>query len=146
MASTSPTQSEPDWVKRWPEAFAIVTDFFPETKPKDGSPACRPLLIMQVLRSRTTGGIFLRVAYGTSKVRFPERAGVDLIVQNLSDLEACGLLTPTRFVVDPADQIVRPWSSEHFAPWGGSGAPRRGRLPEPLIREYAWLMAAHLRS
>ncbi len=127
MASTTPTPSAPEWVSRWPEAFAIVTGFFPEKRPKDGSLACRPLLVTQVLRRKDDGSVHLRVAYGTSKVKFPERANDDLIVQNLSDLDACGLMTPTRFVIAPDYQIIRPWSEEFFRPWGGSPSPRRGK-------------------
>jgi hypothetical protein len=138
--------SVPEWVGRWPEAFSIVTGFFPETRPKDGKLKCRPLLVTQVLRRKSDNQIHLRVAYGTSKLRFPDRAGRDLIVQNISDMNECGLMTPTRFVVAPNDQIIRPWTAEHFQPWGASGTPRRGRLPDSLIHEYAWLMVQHLKS
>jgi hypothetical protein len=143
MASTSRTKT-PDWVSRPPQAFSIVTGFFPETKPKGDAPACRPLLVTQVLRSRRTGEVALRVAYGTSRTKFPQRANIDLIVQNLSDLDECGLQTATRFVVAPDTQIIRPWTPEFFCPWGGSPSPRRGHLPVDLQREYAWLMANHL--
>ena len=145
MASTTPTGA-PDWVRRWPEAYAIVTGYIPEKKPKGGQPKCRPLLVTQVLRSKKTSGIFLRVAYGTSQMRFPDRAGSDLIVQNISDMDACGLQTPTRFVLDPDEQFIMPWDAHHFAPWGGSGTPRRGKLTEQLQKEYAWLMSMYLRS
>lgn len=146
MASITPTQQEPEWVKRRPEAFSIVTGFFPETKPKDGKASCRPLLITQVLRHKETGQIAMRVAYGTSKIRFPEAANRDLIVQNISDLDACGLMTPTRFVVNPKNQIVRPWTQDFFRPWGAALSPRRGKLTQDLQHEYAWLMAQYLRS
>lgn len=144
MASTSPTPSAPDWVARWPEAFAIVTGFIKERKPKGGVSACRPLLVTQVLRSRVDGSIALRVAHGTSKTKFPERANIDLIIQNISDLDECGLMTPTRFVVDPQDQFILKWNADNFRPWGGCSTPRRGRLPESLQREYAWLMMQYL--
>jgi hypothetical protein len=136
----------PDWLRRWPEAFAIVTGFFPETKPREGGAMCRPLLVTQVKRRKSDGSIFLRIAYGTSQVRFPEKANTDLIVQNVSDLDECGLMTPTRFVIEPAQQVIRSWDEEHFKPWGGSSTPRRGRLPDHLQHEYAFLMAQHLRS
>lgn len=144
MANPTPTTSAPDWVARWPEAYAIVTGFYPESKPKGGAPQCRPLLVTQVLRGRTTGKIALRIAYGTSITRFPERAGIDLIIQNISDLDACGLQSPTRFVIAPKDQIVRQWTPEFFRPWGGCSTPRRGKLPPDLQHEYAWLMARYL--
>lgn len=145
MGSTTPTAA-PDWLRRWPEAYAIVTGYIPEKKPEGGHAKCRPLLVTQVLRSSKADGLFLRVAYGTSKLKFPERAGSDLIIQNISDLNACGLQTPTRFVVDPEQQFVSPWDQEHFAPWGGSGTPRRGRLTSELEREYVWLVTQYLRS
>lgn len=144
MGLTSPTPNAPEWLKRWPEAFSIVTGFFPEKQPKGGVPACRPLLVTQVLRSKLDQSIALRVAYGTSKTRFPERMNQDLIIQNISDLDACGLMTPTRFVINPRDQIIRPWTQEYFKPWGGCPSPRRGKLTEELQKDYAWLIAQHL--
>jgi hypothetical protein len=146
MGSTTPTTPTPEWVKRWPEAYAIVTGYIPEKQPKGVHPKCRPLLVTQVLRSKQTGIIHLRVAYGTSQIRFPERATSDLIIQNISDMDACGLQTPTRFVINPSEQYIMPWDEYHFAPWGATGTPRRGRLTDELQREYAWLMAACLRS
>ena len=95
----------PDWVKVPPQAYSVVTGFFPETNPKDGSPDCRPLLVTQVLQSQT-GATAVRVCYGTTKLRFPQKANVDLIVQNSSDLDECGLLRPTRFVLDPEQQVI----------------------------------------
>jgi len=61
-------------------------------------------------------------------------------------MDACGLQTPTRFVLDPDEQFIMPWDEHHFAPWGGSGTPRRGKLTEQLQKEYAWLMSMYLRS
>lgn len=134
----------PEWVKVPPQAYSIVTGFFPEIKPKDGSPDCRPLLVTQVLQSRTTGATAVRVCYGTTKLRFPQRANIDLIVQNSSDLDACGLLRPTRFIIDPSQQVILRWGETHFQPWTGYGHPRRGMLPLDLQKEYAWLMAQYL--
>lgn len=145
MASNSPTKNVPDWVGRWPEAFAVVTGFFPEARPKGGKPDCRPLLVTQVLRAKSSGAIHLRIAYGTSKIKLQKYANRDLIIQNLSDLDACGLMTPTRFVIEPRSQLVREWTPENFAPWGGCNSPRRGRLPDHLKHEYAWLMAQYPR-
>ena len=144
MASTTPTPDAPDWVRRWPDVYSIVTGYIPEKKPEGGKPKCRPLLVTQVLRKKGDGRIYLRVAYGTSKIKLLERAGSDLIVQNIDDLDACGLMTPTRFVINPADQFIRPWDADHFAPWGGSGTPRRGKLTDEMQREYAWLMSQYL--
>lgn len=144
MGSYFPMTNAPDWVGRWPSAYSIVTGYFPETKPREGGPVCRPLLVTQILRNKSTGAIALRIAYGTSKIRFPEKANADLIIQNLSDLDDCGLKSPTRFVINPNQQIIRPWTTEFFAPWGGSGTPRRGQLPTHLQKEYAWLMTQYL--
>ncbi len=133
----------PEWVKVPPQAYSIVTGYFPETKPKDGSPDCRPLLVTQVLQSNS-GATAVRVCYGTTKLKFPRRANDDLIVQNSSDLDACGLLRPTRFVVDPSQQVVLRWDKKHFKPWSGCSHPRRGMLPLDLQKDYAWLMSQHL--
>lgn len=134
----------PEWVKVPPQAYSIVTGFYPETKPKDGSPDCRPLLVTQVLQSKQTGKIALRVCYGTTQLKFPQRASIDLIVQNSSDLDACGLLRPTRFVIDPSQQVILRWDEVQFKPWSGYTHPRRGMLPLDLQKEYAWLMSQHL--
>lgn len=134
----------PEWVKVPPQAYSIVTGFYPETKPKDGSLDCRPLLVTQVLQSSKTGETAVRVCYGTTKLKFPQRANLDLIVQNSSDLDACGLLRPTRFVVDPSQQVILHWGDTHFMPWTGCLHPRRGMLPLDLQKDYAWLMAQHL--
>jgi hypothetical protein len=133
----------PDWVKVPPQAYSVVTGFFPETNPKDGSPDCRPLLVTQVLQSQT-GATAVRVCYGTTKLRFPQKANVDLIVQNSSDLDEGGLLRPTRFVLDPEQQVILRWNEVNFRPWSNCGHPRRGSLPLDLQKEYAWLMAQHL--
>lgn len=134
----------PEWVKVPPQAYSIVTGFYPETKPKDGSPDCRPLLVTQVLQSKKTGETAVRVCYGTTKLKFPQRANIDLIVQNSSDLDACGLLRPTRFVVDPSQQVILRWGDTYFKPWTGCAHPRLGMLPLDLQKDYAWLMAQHL--
>lgn len=118
----------PDWLARPPRAYDIVTGYFPETRSKGGSPDCRPLLVTQLLQSKATGAVSARVAYGTTKTRFPQLADADLIVQNSSDLDACGLLRPTRFVLDPAQQLILPWSTENSEPWTGCRHPRRGTL------------------
>lgn len=144
MVLTTPMPSPPDWLSRPPQAYSIITGFFPETKPKDGSPDCRPLLVTQVLQG-SAGSIALRVCYGTTKVLFPQKANEDLIIQNSSDLDECGLLRATRFVIDPRQQVPLLWSEDNFCLWSGCSHPRRGRLPEHLQREYAWLMAQHLR-
>jgi hypothetical protein len=127
-----------------PQVYDIVTGFFPEKKPKGGTPDRRPLLVTQVLRSRKTGAIAVRVAYGTSQLRFPDRLGRDLIVQNMSDMDECGLQRPTRFVVTPDQQQLLIWDESNFAPWGAAPSPRRGRLTLDLQKEYAWLMSGHL--
>ncbi|MBM1814540.1 hypothetical protein JQX09_18205 [Sulfitobacter pseudonitzschiae] len=136
-------KNSPEWVKVPPQAYSIVTGYFPETKPKDGSPDCRPLLVTQVLQSRS-GATAVRVCYGTTKLKFPQKANIDLIVQNSSDLDGCGLLRPTRFVIDPSQQTVLLWGDKYFEPWSGSKHPRRGMLPLDLQKEFAWLMAQHL--
>lgn len=140
----SPMPSVPEWLSRPPQAYSIVTGFFPETKPKGGTPDCRPLLVTQVLQG-SKGRIALRVCYGTTKVLFPQKANEDLIIQNSSDLDQCGLLRATRFVVDPRQQVPLIWATDNFMPWGNGPHPRRGSLPEHLQKEYAWLMAQHLR-
>jgi hypothetical protein len=104
------------------------------------------LLVTQVLRGRQTGRIAVRVAYGTSVLRFPEKQSSDLIIQNISDMDECGLQRPTRFVLAPDQQELLIWDATNFAPWGGSGSPRRGRLPLDLQKDYVWIMATYLRQ
>ncbi|WP_339112804.1 hypothetical protein [Thioclava sp. GXIMD2076] len=134
----------PNWAQQPPTAYSIVTGFFPEAKPEGGTAKCRPLLVMQVLQGKSSGKIALRVCYGTTKVKFPQRANIDLIIQNSSDLDACGLLRATRFVIDPKQQTLLEWNADNFCLWSGTQSPRRGQLPEHLQKEVAWLMMQHL--
>lgn len=138
--------STPNWVHRPPQAYDIVTGFFPETSPEGGTPKCRPLLVTQTYRVK--GGsnrIVLRVAYGTSLKKAPhEYDDRDLVIYNSSELNQCGLLTPTRFVCDPSQQTLLEWNQENFCTWSGETHPRRGALSNDMQREYAWVMTKYL--
>lgn len=125
----------PDWIAAHPHSFDIVTGFFPETRPKPTwADNPRPMLVVGVFRSKSSGRVWVRVAYGTSqveKVRPP-----NLIIGNMSHLDALNLPKPTAFVIHPGNQwAIIPWSEEHFAPWSSFATPIISRLPKEM-QEY----------
>lgn len=119
----------PDWTAAPPRNFDIVTGFFPEARPKPNwAENPRPMLVAGVFRSRSTSRIMVRVAYGTSqveKIRHP-----NLIIGNLSHLNALNLARQTAFVIHPGSQwAILPWTDEHFMPWTQFQTPVISRLP-----------------
>lgn len=122
----------PDWTAVPPRNFDIVTGFFPEARPKanwETNP--RPLLVAGVFRAKKSGKVWVRVSYGTSKVekiRWP-----NLIIGNMSHLDALNLACPTAFVITPGHQwAILPWGEEHFAPWSAFQTPVISRLPAEM--------------
>lgn len=141
MGSVPTTGTElPAWTQRPPQAFDIVTGFYPEVSPTGGKPKCRPLLVTDVLRKRATGEILCSVAYGTSSVRSAQFVGRHLIVGNTLDLDDCGLLHATRFNVDRSARVNQLWDPANFCTWSGKSTPVIGRLSEDLQKEFAYLM------
>lgn len=132
--------STPSWLTRPPSAFDIVTGYFPETSPGAKGPKLRPLLVTRVLRHRTTGDIACEVAYGTSNLKIATRQLDDIIVQNISDLDAMGLPQATRFVLSLKARVVLPWSDAHFGCWTGCRTPRIGTLLTDYQKDYAFAM------
>jgi hypothetical protein len=120
--------------------FDVVTGYFPETKPGDGGPKLRPLLVTRVLRSSRTGGFACEVAYGTSNLKVAQRLLDDIIIQNSGDLDALGLLQATRFVLTPRDRVMLPWSVDYFGCWTGYTTPRLGTLSTEYQKDYAFAM------
>jgi hypothetical protein len=133
--------SQPEWVGGPPNLFDIVTGYYPESKPKAGTPAHRPCLITAVYRNEETGQHACEIAYGTKSLKQHNRQGLDVIVVNSADLDAMGLPMATRFNLDADKRVTLLWASENFQPWTGYSTPKIGALLLEYQKEYAWLMA-----
>ncbi|HEY8357212.1 MAG TPA: hypothetical protein VIL30_07085 [Ramlibacter sp.] len=129
-----------NWPGVPPAAYDIVACYFPETEPlPDGSDKLRPALVLNVFKDKNGGGHFCEVAYGTTTLKFPQRAGLDLIVQHAAHLKDVGLHRATRFNLDPESAVILPWTPEFFGCWGGMDSPYMGSLTEDYLKELAWL-------
>ena len=133
----------PVWEKTRPRIYSVVTGFFPETSPRpswETNP--RPLLVCGVATHVDTGQHFCRIAYGTTKHLELAKPN-DLVIGNLSKLDALGLKYPTRFVVYAGSQmVILPWSEKHFHPWSGKRSPILGRLPDDMQNFLGWALAS----
>lgn len=137
MASGSAKSS--DWCKQPPSAFDIVTAYYPETKPK-GELRLRPCLVLDVFESEEDGEFACTVAYGTKHIKFVQRKGLDLIIQNASDLDMLGLPYATRFALDEDCSATLPWNPNFFGCWDGFPNPAISFLPEEYQKEFAYIM------
>lgn len=133
--------SQPKWTLSPPNLFDIVTAYYPESKPKAGTPAHRPCLVTAVYQDTESGGYACGIAFGTKSLKTHQRAAFDIIIVNSSDLDAMGLPMATRFDLDDGNRIVMKWEKGNFEPWGGYRSPRIGGLTLEYQKEYAWLMA-----
>lgn len=118
-----------------PRIYSIVTGFFPETEPKEtwaSNP--RPLLVCGTAKDPHSGIFFCRIAYGTSQ-NLSQAHTDDLVIGNLSILDALGLQKPTRFVINAGKwMVIMPWTSAYFRPWTGFRTPILSVLPEEMQR------------
>jgi hypothetical protein len=133
--------SPPKWALSPPSLFDIVTGFYPETRPKDGTPAHRPCLVTAVLLNSQTGQYACRIAYGTKNLKTATRADKDLIISKSSHLDEMGLPIVTRFALDEDLIATFPWDEPHFRPWTGYKTPKIGALTLEYQKDYAWIMA-----
>ena len=133
--------SQPKWTLSPPNLFDIVTGYYPESKPKAGTPAHRPCLVTAVYQDEQTGAYACEVAFGTKTLKTHQRGDLDLIIQNSSDIDAVGLPMATRFDLDKENRVVLEWSDTNFKPWRGYSSPRLGGLTLDYQKDYAWLMA-----
>lgn len=136
----SDSVSPPEWLAQQPSAFDIVTAKFPEREPK-GALQLRPCLVLDVLRGKVSGKVACRVAFGTKNLKFIQRRGLDLIIQNAADLDAIGLPLATRFDLDNRNVVDLPWTDESFGCWAGHRHPKLGSLTEEYVKEYLYIMA-----
>ena len=128
-----------NWTTTPPDAFDIVTAYFPEREPSpDGSIKLRPTLVLNVLKGKTSGRMACRVAYGTKILKLRTRGHLDLTIQNSADLDFFGLPYATRFDLD--NVAVLPWTEDFFGCWSGYSSPRLSALTETYVKELAWLM------
>lgn len=136
----SDKSSTPSWLASPPSTFDVVTGYFPETKPNEGGPKLRPLLVTKVLRNRKSGDFACEVAYGTSNLKVGQKLLDDVIIQNMGDLNAIGLLQATRFVLNPMQRVILPWTTQHFGCWSGYTSPRLGTLTTDYQKDFAFAM------
>lgn len=133
--------SQPKWTLSPPNLFDIVTGYYPESKPKAGTPALRPCLVTAVYQDGETGCYACEVAFGTKTLKTHQRSQLDIIIVNSSELDLMGLPMNTRFDLDTENRVVLEWLSRNFKPWTGYRSPRIGALTLEYQKEYAWLMA-----
>lgn len=97
-----------------PKPLDIVWCRFPQVeKPNVPGPKSRPGLVRSLALNKSQTRAIVEVTYGTSKLKGLDRQ-LDLHIQNLSCIEACGLERATRFDLDRV--IWVPWAEEYFAP------------------------------
>lgn len=133
--------SLPKWAFSPPTLFDIVVGYYPESKPKAGTPAHRPCLVTHVYQDALTGEFACEIAYGTKHLKTVARIDRDIIIQNYSDLDAMGLPVATRFNLDLECRVVLEWKPPNFKPWSGHKTPRIGALTLQYQKDYAWIMA-----
>lgn len=136
----SEKSSEPRWSQTPPAMFDIVTGYFPESKPKGGAAKLRPMCVTKVLRNKNSGQIACEVAYGTTNLKTWAKMFDDIIIQNLVDLNMSGLPTATRFVLEPEQRAILPWTSSYFGCWSEKPSPKIGSLPVEYQKDYAFAM------
>jgi hypothetical protein len=127
----------PAWTSNPPSAYDIVTAYFPESKPK-GDLRLRPCLVTQILQAEETGEIACAVMFGTTTLKIVKRSHLDVIIQNASHMQQCGLRKATRFDLDSV--VALPWTPEFFGCWTGFAHPKIGALTECYIRDFAFKM------
>lgn len=127
------------WTAAYPAVFDIVSCWFPERlAPREPGQKLRPGLVTAILQNQRTGERRVRVAYGTTVLKFPTRGHLDLYIQNAADLAFFGLGRATRFDMDFLATL--PWSPEFFGCWTGNSSPVISRLTEDYIKQYAYVL------
>lgn len=127
-----------DWTTEVPNAYEIHTAYFPYHNADGEGVKLRPCLIMNVYKGKTSGIYKLKIAYGTRKLKLPER-NCDLLIQNSRDLDDIGLPCATRFDLDLTAEVM--WNEENFGCWEGRSSPYIGSLGEDYVKTYFYLMA-----
>lgn len=124
------------WENNPPALFSVVTGFFPETSPRETwATNPRPLLVCGVAQDPVDKTYYCRVAYGTTQ-KLDRAHEDDVVIANLSMLNALGLKNPTRFVVFTGSQmVILPWTSEFFRPWTSYKSPVLSVMPKD-VREH----------
>ncbi len=90
------------------------------------------MLVCGTAEDPESGMYFCRVAYGTT-MYLEKRKPDDLVVGNMSMLDALGLKYPTRFVTHSGRHMaIMPWTSEFFRPWSGKSSPVLSYLPDDM--------------
>lgn len=130
-----------EWERTAPALYSVVTGFFPEANPKETwATNPRPLLVCGTAKDVENNLYFCRIAYGTGRLKPADPD--DLVIGNLSMLDAIKLKKPTRFVIGSgASMVILPWTEEFFRPWSGLRTPVLSRLPEEMQRHVGHTLA-----
>ena len=136
---SGPTSKLPAWVDRPPNAYDIVTAYFPESKPRPGAKHLRPCLVTRVLTAADAADEYAcEVVFGTKHLKIMQRQFLDVIVQNHEHMTDFGLAMATRFDLD--SHIILPWTAQFFGCWRGKRTPVVGSLTSDYVKDYAFKM------
>lgn len=127
--------SRPEWISQPPGVGDFITCYYPG----DPKGELRPVLVLEVRVSEDFEEFSIRVAYATSKINKPHRAGVSVTVSDAGQVSVCGLAVPTRIDLDT--QATIPWDEEYCGCWRGFSSPILGKLPTGLQVECAYTLA-----
>lgn len=116
-------------VETHPRSLDIVWCKFPSNEnPKRPGPKSRPALVRSVVLAASHTQAWVEVVYGTSRATKQSHPN-DLHIVKSAEIDKCGLLKVTCFVLDRT--ALLPWSPEYFVkrPDDGVG-PIVGHLSE----------------
>jgi hypothetical protein len=140
---SDPASKLPAWVDRPPNAYDIVTAYFPESKPRPGDQSLRPCLVTRVLKADDAPGEYAcEVVFGTKHLKIMQRQFLDVIVQNHEHMTDFGLAMATRFDLD--SHATLPWTPQFFGCWRGKRSPVIGSLTSDYVKDYAFKMLRRL--
>jgi hypothetical protein len=88
----------------------------------------------------SAGGYAIHVAYGTKQLDKEKREAIDLIVENETEIGACGIAIPTRFDLETTAALV--WEPPEFDCWHGRYSPVLGTLPRDRQIDCAYKLRA----
>lgn len=111
-----------------PMPLDIVWCRFPEDEfPRKPAPKSRPVLVRTVEYNVRRTQAWIHVSYGTTKRTPPKNFPHDLHIYKSTEVDNCGLLRATSFVLDRT--AVLPWSPLFFVTRPDDGAgPIVGKL------------------
>src|SRR5690606_12194049 len=123
-----------------PNPLDIAWCWFPVREaPESPGPKHRPTLVRAIKMSPDQTKAAIQVTFGTSNAKHGERP-FDLLIENSTGLDHCGLPYVTRFDMDKT--IWLPWAVEYFTPREGYSHPVPGSLNDLLKMQLEALKVA----